>query len=239
MMLRQALANERSAFPRVAPARPRTVSRANPPFVRQLPPHARASARFSWENPRRYDGAASSGSVVNNDPVDGTDPTGEKGCSPAGPNEIVVCGHNDEPKPPVKTKPKTGGGGNVHFKADVPQPSQRVGDMLICIARCTGHDLRVTATSNDHKLPDPHARKLAADVTTNEPEKVMQCAANCGARYQQNEYRHPSPNATGGHVHLQLVPGRGGATGPYFPSVPTASTPTPAPSQSIPDAGSN
>lgn len=64
MMLRQALASEPSAFSRVAPARPRTVSRANPPFSRNLPPHARANARFYWENRRQYGGGASSGSVV-------------------------------------------------------------------------------------------------------------------------------------------------------------------------------
>lgn len=80
MMLRQAQSSEPRAFPRVAPARPRTVSRANPPFVRVSPPHARASARFHWEKPHQYGGTASSGSVVGNDPVDHSDFSGLAGC---------------------------------------------------------------------------------------------------------------------------------------------------------------
>ena len=77
MIPRRAITSETSAFPRVAPARPRTVSRANPPFVRNLPPHARANARFYGENHRQYGGGASSGSVVADDPMDKTDYTGE------------------------------------------------------------------------------------------------------------------------------------------------------------------
>lgn len=76
MMPRRAFTSERSAFPRVAPARPRTVSRANPPFSRQLPPHVRANARFYWENRRQYGNPASSGSVVANDPLNRLDFTG-------------------------------------------------------------------------------------------------------------------------------------------------------------------
>ncbi|MBS0193733.1 MAG: RHS repeat-associated core domain-containing protein, partial [Proteobacteria bacterium] len=110
------------------------------------------------------------------------------------------------------------GGPVITYKAGIPPPSAAVSKMLTCTANCTGSNLRVTETSGSHKPTDPHSRGLAADVTTKDPTKVMQCAANCGAKYQQNEYSHRSPNATGGHVHLQLVPGRGGATGPYFPS---------------------
>jgi hypothetical protein len=76
MMPRRAITSEPSALPRVAPARPRTASRANPPFVRNLPPHARANARFAYENRRQYGNPASSGSVVNNDPVDRVDYSG-------------------------------------------------------------------------------------------------------------------------------------------------------------------
>ena len=76
MMLRQAQTSEPRALPRFAPVRLRTASRANPPFVRNLPPHVRANARFYWENPHQYGGAASSGSVAGNDPVNGRDPSG-------------------------------------------------------------------------------------------------------------------------------------------------------------------
>ncbi len=77
MMLRQAQTSEPRALPRFAPARPRTASRANPPFVRNLPPHVRANARFAYENRRQYGNPASSGSVVANDPINAIDPTGE------------------------------------------------------------------------------------------------------------------------------------------------------------------
>jgi hypothetical protein len=79
MMLRQAQTSEPRAFPRFAPVRPRTASRANPPFVRQLPPHARANARFAYENRRQYGRTASSGSVVHNNPVNAIDPSGQEG----------------------------------------------------------------------------------------------------------------------------------------------------------------
>jgi hypothetical protein len=96
MMLRQAQSSEPRAFPRVAPARPRTVSRANPPFVRVSPPHARASARFHWEKPHQYGGTASSGSVVGNDPVNHGDPTGTE-CvnSSNGTTHCVYAGRYD------------------------------------------------------------------------------------------------------------------------------------------------
>jgi hypothetical protein len=76
MMVRQAQTSERRAMLRFAPAQPRTVSRANPPFVRNLPHHARANARFSWENRHQHGNPASSGSVVANDPVNEEDPSG-------------------------------------------------------------------------------------------------------------------------------------------------------------------
>lgn len=88
MMLRRAFTSELGAFPRVAPARPRIASRANLPFLRQLPPHARANARFYRENRRQYGGGASSGSVVANDPVNHIDPTGTT-CTQAG--STITC----------------------------------------------------------------------------------------------------------------------------------------------------
>lgn len=92
MMLRRAFTSELGAFPRVAPARPRIASRANLPFLRQLPPDARANARFYWENRRQYDGGASSGSVVGNDPVNGTDPTGLAQNGGGDRQEFGTCG---------------------------------------------------------------------------------------------------------------------------------------------------
>jgi hypothetical protein len=49
-------------IPRARRARSETVR--NTSFVRNLPPHARASAWFCRENRRQYGAAASSGSLV-------------------------------------------------------------------------------------------------------------------------------------------------------------------------------
>jgi RHS repeat-associated protein len=121
------------------------------------------------------------------------------------------------PKPAPEDKPQTPVQPQVVYKAGVPAPSAQVSALLTCTANCMGTTLRVTATSDSHAATNPHTLGNAVDMTTNQPAAVMQCAANCGAVYQQDEYAHPSANATGGHVHLQLVPGRGGATGPYYP----------------------
>lgn len=110
---------------------------------------------------------------------------------------------------------------SLTYQPGVDPPSDAVGNMLSCMAQYYGSQITVTSTSEPsaaHPLPsDPHNQKLAADVKGDDPEKLMQAGANCGAVYQQNEYTHPSPNSTGAHVHLQLRPGRNGAAGPYYP----------------------
>ena len=106
----------------------------------------------------------------------------------------------------------------LEYKDDVPRAEPELEAMLLCTASCTGEQLRVTSTHEaipQHPQGTPHRRGLAADVTTPIPEQVMRCGASCGAVFQLNEYALPSSHATGGHVHLQTVPGRGGATGPY------------------------
>lgn len=102
MMPLRAFPSEPSVFPRVMPVRPRTVSRANPPFSRNLPPHARASTRFYWKNPHRQGNPASSGSVVNNDPVNHSDPTGLK-CDAGG----TICTSDVPPATPTTTVQNT------------------------------------------------------------------------------------------------------------------------------------
>ena len=114
------------------------------------------------------------------------------------------CGHGD-------------GCGGYKLKTGVPPPSSEIDQLLNCTASCANENLRVTSTSDSHGPNNPHTRGLAVDVTTKNPTIVMQCAANCGAVFQLNEYSAPSLNATGGHLHFQLVPGRGGITGPYYP----------------------
>jgi hypothetical protein len=63
------------AFGRCAAAL-KTASRANPAVHLPYRPRARATPRRPSRNVRRYDWIASSGSVVANDPVNKTDPTG-------------------------------------------------------------------------------------------------------------------------------------------------------------------
>ncbi len=105
--------------------------------------------------------------------------------------------------------------GKVDYKAGVPSASPAISDLTICISACVGGPCRVTSTSDNHPLNDPHSRGQAVDGTIpGNAGKILQCGANCGAVFQQNEYQYPSPHATGGHYHFQIVPGRRGATGP-------------------------
>ena len=76
MMLRQAQSSEPRPLPRFAPVRPGTASRANPALPLPYRPRLRATPHRPSRNVRRYDWIASSGSVVANDPLNRTDPTG-------------------------------------------------------------------------------------------------------------------------------------------------------------------
>ncbi len=101
---------------------------------------------------------------------------------------------------------------------NVPPASPELQDALDCISSCTGNPLLVTSTSRVtaiHPANTPHGRGLAADIgyipgITN---LFMQCAGACGAQFALDEALHPSPNATGPHFHIQLVPGLNGGHG--------------------------
>ncbi len=110
--------------------------------------------------------------------------------------------------------------GNVTYKPGVPPASPAVQNFMQCVSGCMGGTpFRATSTSDSHSPTDPHSRGLAVDGTmSGSPGQIMQCGANCGAKYQQNEYKNPSPNATAGHYHFQLVPGKNGAVGPAMPT---------------------
>lgn len=90
--------------------------------------------------------------------------------------------------------------------------------LMNCIQRCYGlaWQLVVTATTNDHSV-GAHARGRAVDFTLPDgplgSDQAVCCALSCGARFVQNEYRYPSPHATGPHIHAQLDPGKGRAKG--------------------------
>jgi hypothetical protein len=108
---------------------------------------------------------------------------------------------------------------DIPLQRGVYPPSPDVSQMLQCMQReCPGAVTALSSTSEPYKAhgpTNPHTRGLAADVKTGDGPTTMQCAADCGAAFQLDEYLHPSPGSNGGHVHLQLVPGLGGATGPY------------------------
>jgi RHS repeat-associated protein len=112
--------------------------------------------------------------------------------------------------------------GVVTVKSGVPEPKSELKTLLQCTADCSKTTLRVTSTDEaipQHEPGTPHRRGEAADVTVGKEYRktVLQCAANCGARYGQNEYARPSAKATGGHIHLQLGPGKGGGRGDLPP----------------------
>ena len=109
-------------------------------------------------------------------------------------------------------------GPSITAKDGVPLPGPNIHALLACIAGGAGAPFRVTSTTNDHPAGDPHTQDQAVDGTAAPMDRaaLMQAAANCGAVYQQDEYAHPSKGSTGGHLHFQTRPGRGGATGPYF-----------------------
>jgi RHS repeat-associated protein len=114
----------------------------------------------------------------------------------------------------------TNAAGSVTYKAGVPPASPAINSFMFCVSGCMGgNPFHATSTSDSHPPSDPHSRGLAVDGTIpGAPGQIMQCGANCGALFQQNEFQNPSPNSTGGHYHFQLVPGRGGARGPVAPT---------------------
>ncbi|HVZ27082.1 MAG TPA: hypothetical protein VG798_00365 [Rhizomicrobium sp.] len=110
-------------------------------------------------------------------------------------------------------------GPSITAKDGVPSPGPNIHALLACIAASTGAPFRVTSTSDGHSAGDPHTQDQAVGGTAAPMDRaaLMQAAANCGAAYQQDEYVHPFKDSKGGHLHFQTRPGRGGATGPYFP----------------------
>jgi hypothetical protein len=66
----------------------KTASRANPAVHLPYRPRARSTPRRPSRNVRRYDGPASSGSVVGNDPLNRSDPSGLQSFERAGSEEF-------------------------------------------------------------------------------------------------------------------------------------------------------
>ncbi|HEY0758702.1 MAG TPA: RHS repeat-associated core domain-containing protein [Acidisarcina sp.] len=98
-------------------------------------------------------------------------------------------------------------------------PNTPLGQLLACTANCLNTPVTVTSTNEPvpaHPADTPHGRGEAADlrVPPGQRDRALQCAANCGAGFGQNEYAHPVPHhTTGGHVHVQTGHGRRGGRG--------------------------
>ena len=183
--------------------------------------------RFMQTDPKGYDAGLNLYAYVEDDPVDHVDPTGMWSCTEVDCMADYLYGQRGQSGPTLRgpQSPDSVAKSQVQtpyqLKDRVPAPSRAVDGMLRCMSGCLGRTIFVTETSGNHPPHDPHTRGLAADVRApNDQDEAMQCGANCGAVYQQNEYTHPSRGSTAPHIHLQLVPGRHGATGPYHPQHP-------------------
>jgi RHS repeat-associated protein len=113
------------------------------------------------------------------------------------------------PAPPLKYKPGV----------PVPAPNSGLGKLLQCTNNCM-NPVQSTVSSTSEATPvhpkgTPHREGDAADIQPGKGESKsgLMCAAQCGAKFGQNEYLHPSPHSTGGHDHIQTTPGLGGSRG--------------------------
>jgi hypothetical protein len=107
-----------------------------------------------------------------------------------------------------------------NYKKGVPPATGELKTLLSCTQSCVGKQLTVTSTNeplpNGKHGPDtPHGKGEAADLRVNKGEegKVLQCAANCGAKFGLDERAHPSGPGVLPHVHIQTVPGTHGGRG--------------------------
>jgi RHS repeat-associated protein len=124
----------------------------------------------------------------------------------------------------------------LQYKANVPAATGPLERMLSCTQQCSGQHITVTSTNEpipQHPDDTPHSRGEAADlrVDPGTENEVLQCAANCGAGFGQNERTHPSAHATAPHVHVQIVPGRRGGRGDLPPPQQNHPQPQPQPQQ--------
>ena len=98
----------------------------------------------------------------------------------------------------------------------VPFPKGGLYQFVTCFATCYQKYFVITATTNDHPT-GAHPEGLAVDMRlsggANDSDKGVCCALKCRADYVQDEYKYPSPGSSGFHIHAQLRPGGGGATG--------------------------
>ncbi|MEW6131401.1 MAG: RHS repeat-associated core domain-containing protein [Acidobacteriota bacterium] len=144
---------------------------------------------------------------------------GEKPASTAEP--VTDLGTVPQQSPsPSQSQSGCQGCNNIPRKLGVPPPSSKLCNLLSCMNNClagTGFQMVLTSTTDSHKPGTPHMRGEAADIKYTDQgklsNKVLGCAAKCGAGFALDEGRHPSAKATGPHYHVQLGPGKGGGRG--------------------------
>jgi hypothetical protein len=148
------------------------------------------------------------------------------------------CAGDDPPPPPPPPRlnpdgtpqqaPTPANRSQLNYKAGVPEAQGDLGKLVGCIQQCAAESVTVTSTNEPpagklkstraHGPGTPHGKGEAADLrvragVTAAREKVLGCAAQCGAGFGLDEYAHPSAHATGGHIHVQTTPGRNGGRG--------------------------
>jgi RHS repeat-associated protein len=108
----------------------------------------------------------------------------------------------------------------LNYKKGVPPAKGDLEKVLVCTQSCVGKQLTVTSTNEPlpngkHGPTTPHGKGEAADLRVNKGDegKVLQCAANCGAKFGLDERAHPSGHGLLPHVHIQTVPGTRGGRG--------------------------
>jgi len=98
----------------------------------------------------------------------------------------------------------------------LPPPGQ-LWAFISCTRACLGARIVVTSTTErtaTHLPGTPHGDGQAFDFRySQDPDAALCCAKQCGAQFGLNEYANPSPAATAGHIHVQLVPGKRGGSG--------------------------
>jgi RHS repeat-associated protein len=109
-----------------------------------------------------------------------------------------------------------------------PKPSPELDKLLVCIENCLGKSFVVTSTTK-RRESGQHPAGKAADIRYKGPgttpftaEEFLCCGGKCGAGFGLDEYLHPSKNATGPHIHIQIPRGKLGGRGDIPPDcVPT------------------
>jgi hypothetical protein len=142
---------------------------------------------------------------------------GGKGDPPKAQNQEVA--QNQQPQ-----QSQSNSSNEPNYKPGIPHATGELKKVLACTQSCTGKEFTVTSTneavkghSDIHQPNTPHGRGEAADIRLPggkaDVGKALQCAANCGAKAAFDEYNHPSPHATGPHLHIQTVPTKSGGRG--------------------------